>query len=248
MLPIYVINLASSTARRDRISSRLTALGLPFTMVDAVDGRQNPHPLFTRYNDKKRQCYRRKKLSGGELGCFASHYLLWQKCEELNHTIVVMEDDVNVSDKMAEAVAQAEKLIEQLRYIRLAGTSLHRRPYKVIGKAGSFELIDHIRGPSGTLCYVISPSAAKALIAHAREWFMAVDDYMDRYWAHGVDCYSLMPFVVTVAESGGSDIVRANKEKSSLRIKLIKELCGRTERFRRLLYRINKPKTATSTP
>src|SRR3990167_4579570 len=201
MLPIHVINLATSNERRDRIAARLTALGLPFTVVDAVDGRQNPHPLFARYNDKKRQCYRRKKLSGGELGCFASHYLLWQKCVELNHPIVVMEDDVNVSDQMAEAIGAAEKLIELLRYIRLAGTSLHRRPYKVIGKAGKFEVIDHIRGPSGTLCYVISPSAAKDLIAHSDEWFLAVDDYMDRYWAHGVDCYSLMPFVVKIGRA-----------------------------------------------
>jgi glycosyl transferase family 25 len=248
MLPIHVINLATSNERRDRISARLNALKIPFEIFPAVDGRTQPHPLFARYNDKKRQRYRRKRLAGGELGCFASHYLLWQKCVELNQPIVVMEDDVNVSGQMTEAVTEAEKLIGSLRYIRLAGTSLHRRPYKVIDKAGNFELIDHIRGPSGTLCYVISPSAAKDLIAHADEWFLAVDDYMDRYWAHGVDCFSLMPFVVTVAESGGSDIVRANKEKAGLTVKLVQELCGRAERLRRLLYRMNRHKTVAPTP
>lgn len=248
MLPIYVINLATSSARRERISARLNELKIPFEIFPAVDGRTHPHPLFARYNDKKRQRYRRKKLAGGELGCFASHYLLWQKCLELNQPLVVMEDDVNVSDLMSGAIAEAEKLIGSLRYIRLAGTSLHRRPYKVIGKVGHFELIDHIRGPSGTLCYVISPSAAKDLIAHADEWFLAVDDYMDRYWGHGVDCFSLMPFVVTVADSGGSDIIRANKEKEGLAVKLVQELCGRAERLRRLFYRMNRPKTVTPTP
>ncbi len=244
MLPLYVINLATSTARRDRICARLQALGLDFELFQAVDGRQSPHPLFARYNDAKRQRYRRKRLSGGELGCFASHFLLWQKCVDLQQPIIVMEDDVEVSDRMAEAITEAERQIEELRYLRLAGTSLHRRPYKVIGKAGKFDLVDHIRGPSGTLCYVISPAAAQALLAHASEWFVAVDDFMDRYWMHGVDCYSLMPFVVTVAD-GSSDIVRAKKEKTPLRIKLMQEIFGRIERLRRLIYRLNKPKTST---
>jgi GR25 family glycosyltransferase involved in LPS biosynthesis len=35
-----------------------------------------------------------KALSPGTLGCFYSHYRLWQKCVELNEPIFIFEDDV----------------------------------------------------------------------------------------------------------------------------------------------------------
>jgi len=241
MLPVYVINLASSRERRLKVCRRLEALGVSYEIFEAVDGRQAPHPLFDRYDDKRRKRYRRKPLSGGELGCGASHFLLWQKCADLNQPIVVMEDDVYVTNAFPAALDIAEGLINRLRYLRLAGTSLHRRPYRVVSNVGAFDLVDHIRGPSGTLCYVLHPSAARALIAHAESWYLAVDDYMDRYWQHGVDCFSLMPFPVMVADNS-SDIVRKPKEKTSLWGKLVQELFGRLERVRRTLYRMRTGK------
>ena len=242
MLDIYVINLAGSDARWSKVSKRLSALNLPFERFAAVDGRQEPHPLFARYDDAKRKRYRRKPLSGGELGCFASHYLLWQRCVEVNRPIVVMEDDVYVTGQFPKALEQAEQLIAELGYIRLAGTSLHRRPYKKVKQVGEFELVDHVRGPSGTLCYVLHPLAAQRLLDHAEHWFIAVDDYMDRYWRHGVDCWSLMPFSVLVADND-SDIVRFGKEKTALWLKLLQELMGRIERVRRFVYRLSSKKT-----
>ncbi len=242
MLKLFVINLASSQARREKVSKRLNALGVPFELFEAIDGRKSPHPLFERYDDTLRKRYRRKKLAGGELGCFASHFLLWQKCIELNEAIIVMEDDVYVTGQFPKAMQVAEQEIERLGYLRLAGTSLHRRPYKRIGELGGFELVDHVRGPSGTLCYVLHPRAAKALVEYAEKWAIAVDDYMDRYWKHGVDCYSLMPFPVMVADNS-SDIVRNAKEKTSLWAKLKQELYGRLERLKRLVYRVKVMRT-----
>ena len=37
-------------------------------------------------------------MTPGELGCFASHYLLWEKCLELNEPIVVIEDDAQLEE------------------------------------------------------------------------------------------------------------------------------------------------------
>ncbi len=238
MLTTYVINLATSEQRWAATSSRLTELGIPFERFDAVDGRVNPHPLFSRYDDKLREKYRRKALSGGELGCFASHFLLWEKCVELNKTIVVLEDDLIINSTLIEALKIAEAQLAQLKYLRLAGTYPKPKTFKKIKALGQFDLIDHIRGPAGTLGYVLSPEAATALIKHANKWFIAVDDYMDRYWWHGVDCYSLMPFPIEVAEND-SDIVRVKKEPQAVWKKLRKELYGVVELIRRWCYRIN---------
>lgn len=236
MLTTYVINLAGSANRWEKTRKRLQELGVPFERFEAVDGREQPHPLFSRYDDKRREKYRRKALSGGELGCFASHFLLWQKCIELDHPIIVMEDDIIINDSYPEALKLAEANAEQFPYLRFAGTSIRPKSIKKLSALGSFNVIDHIRGPAGTLCYFLTPKAAAAFIKHAEAWFLAVDDYMDRYWWHGVDCYSLMPFPVEVADNE-SEIVRVNKEKQRLWKKFRKEVYGVLDRVRLVIYR-----------
>ena len=239
MLDVYVINLSTSTERWETTSNRLTELGITHERFDAVDGRKEPHSLFARYDDKLREKYRRKPLSGGELGCFASHFLLWKKCIELNKPIVVLEDDLIINESLIDALKIAAEQIRTLQYLRLAATYPKPKTFKKIKSLGQFDLIDHIRGPSGTLGYVISPDASAALIKHAEKWFIAVDDYMDRYWWHGVDCYSLMPFPIEVA-GNESDIVRVKKEPQSLWLKLRKEVYGLVENLRKCLYRIKE--------
>jgi glycosyl transferase family 25 len=199
--------------------------------------------LFERHDDNLRQKYRGRALSGGELGCFASHFLLWQRCVELNEPIVVMEDDVTIDESFNEALGLAESNIDRLRYLRLAGTYLKRRPYKKIGVLGSFDLIDHIKGPAGTLCYVISPKAATIFVQNADVWFLAVDDYMDWYWHHHINCYSLMPFPVGIGE-GCSDIVRIPKTSQPLWKKLRKEIYVVIEGIRRRRYNFKKVRSS----
>lgn len=239
MLPIFVINLATSADRRQKITSRLEALKISFEVFNAVDGRQIADPLFSRYNDQQRIKYRRTRLSGGELGCFASHFKLWEKCVELNQPIIVMEDDVVVEDSFVEAICIGQKLINKLHYLRFSGISLHRRPFKILKAVGSFNLVDHIRGPAGTQCYALDPIAAKTFIEHAQIWFLPVDDYLDRYWSHGIDCYSLMPFPVKLADVD-SDMIRNKKGKRPLTEKIKQEFYGRLERLRRTKYRTTK--------
>lgn len=239
MLTTFVINLAGSDQRWEATSSRLKELGVPFERFEAVDGRVNTHPLFARYDDKLRERYRRKALSSAELGCYSSHYLLWMHCIHLNKPIVVMEDDVIVDSSLNEALEIVDEQIENLQYLRLAGTILKNKPFKKVRKIGSFDLVDHVKGPSGALCYVITPSSATKLIAHAEKWFIAVDDYMDHYWWHGVDCFSLMPFPITFGDNL-SDIPRLPKKKWPLWKKLRKEFYGVLERIKLIRYRVKQ--------
>jgi glycosyl transferase family 25 len=238
MLKTFVINLAGSEERWETTSKRLTELKVPFERFEAVDGRVLPHPLFERHDDKLRQKYRGRALSGGELGCFTSHFLLWQRCVELNEPIVVMEDDVVINESFKEAIDIAGLHIDDLRYLRLAGTYLKRHPYKKVKTIGVFDLNDHIKGPSGALCYVVNPSAAKAFLAQADSWFLAVDDYMDHYWWHSVDCFSLMPFPITVGDNS-SDIPRPKKVSLPLWKKIRKEVYSLIEHVKRYWYRLN---------
>jgi glycosyl transferase family 25 len=239
MLKTFVINLTGSDERWETTSKRLTELKVPFERFEAVDGRVAPHPLFERHDDKLRQKYRGRALSGGELGCFASHFLLWQKCVELDQPIIIMEDDLLISDSFCEAIDVAEKQIDDLQLLRLYGLLFKKRPYKKIGRFDGFDLMEHVIGPSGAQCYVLSPLAAKTFIQHADVWYMAVDDYMDRYWSHGINCYSLMPFPIDLADVE-TQMNRPKKATRPLKVKLIKGGYSLLESFRRTWYRRQK--------
>ncbi|HCH70568.1 MAG TPA: hypothetical protein DE042_08885 [Colwellia sp.] len=240
MLKTYVINLTGSDERWTVTSSRLKELGVPFERFAAIDGRLSPHPLFKRYDDNLRQKYRGRELSAGELGCFSSHFLLWQRCVELNEQIVIMEDDIIINNSFPAAIKIAEENIERLPYLRFSGMALKNRPYKKIDHLGDFDLIDHIKGPIGTQCYVLSPKAAEKFIRYADVWFLAVDDYMDRYWSHHVDCFSLKPFPISIIRDNNSDIPRIPKAPQPIWKSIRKEAYKLLEGIRRYWYRVNK--------
>jgi len=121
--------------------------------------------------------------------------------------------------------------------LRFSDIYLKRRIYKKIDCLGDFDLVKHIRGPAGTQCYVLNPQAAKTFIQYAGVWFLAVDDYMDRYWQHVCNCYSLMPFPVGLADVE-TDMVRPKKAPRSLKTKIVKAGFGMLEFARRNWYRI----------
>ncbi len=63
--------------------------------------------------------YHAKFMSLGELGCYASHYSLWEKCIELNEAICILEDDITLKEDFKEGLDFLEKHIQELGYIRL---------------------------------------------------------------------------------------------------------------------------------
>ncbi len=196
-MPIFVINLASSVDRRQRIQAQLDTLQLPFELFEAIDGYGEHHPLFGKYNDLKRKFYKRYRVSTSELGCYASHYQLWEKCVELGQPIVVMEDDVDVDEHFYNAFFQAAKMIDKYGYIRLCG--LFDRPYVTVETKGDYRMVRYLHGPAGTQCYMIHTHAAKRLLEHSQEWFLPVDDFLDTFWVHHVDCFALLPYAVKAA-------------------------------------------------
>src|SRR5947209_18328274 len=77
---IIVINLARSKDRRQLIESNLARLGLAFEFFTGVDAARGEHVALSRYNEIAAWRDLQRPFHVGEIGCFASHYLLWQQC------------------------------------------------------------------------------------------------------------------------------------------------------------------------
>ena len=88
-----------------------------------------------------------KKFGGqpGAQGCFLSHYLLWQKCVNLDEPIVVLEDD-------AEVIAPLLEFTTNQDLVKLhAPTKINSHP--ALGTWGT-----------GAFAYWLSPAGARKLI------------------------------------------------------------------------------------
>ncbi|MBU2910369.1 epitope biosynthesis protein [Vibrio splendidus] len=208
MTKIFVINLESSIERRKNISCQLNELDLPFDIFNAVDGRDTPtHPLFDRYNDKLSQTYRAKTLSAGQLGCYASHYLLWEKCVELNQPIIVIEDDALLyKEEFLNFIRDISDIPENVECVRLFKNKRRKYDSYEVFEAKSTSIHKFTKGHMSATAYFLRPSAAKKFLEHSKKWYMAVDIYMDRFWQNEVECYGTAAPCLTNDPKFDSDI------------------------------------------
>lgn len=193
-LRVFVIGLERVPERAARVSRRLDELGVRHVVFPAVDGARGEHLSWRNYDAAA--CLRAfgAPLLPAEIGCYASHYALWQQCVNDNVPVLIMEDDVDIKDGFSDSVTLAKQLLVRCPLIRLAG--LLDRPFRVIECHGDRTLVRYLRGPLGSQAYMLSPSGAADLLRGAQQWLESVDLYMDRFWLHGVVPHAIHPFQV----------------------------------------------------
>ncbi|WP_421855969.1 glycosyltransferase family 25 protein [Oricola sp.] len=193
-MKVLVISLQSKPERAARVTARLDALGVPHDVFSAVDGTRGEHEAWQQYDEAA--CLREfgKGLLPAEIGCFASHYSIWQQCANEGVPILVLEDDVTILDGFPDALEIAQAHLEDRQLIRLAG--LTRRPFRQVKGLGGRNLVRFLRGPEGTQAYMLAPEGAEALLRAATRWIRPVDHFLDRFWVHRVLPYAVLPFEI----------------------------------------------------
>ncbi|MGL2358183.1 glycosyltransferase family 25 protein [Helicobacter pylori] len=162
-----------------------------------------------------------KRMGFGELGCYASHYLLWQKCIELNEAICILEDDIIVKERFKESLEFCYQHINELGYIRLMHLEENVAKQKTLIKGVSQIL--NFKDGIGTQGYVLAPKAAQKLLKYsAKKWVMPIDCVMDRHYWHGVKNYVLEEFAIACdemnAQNSNTEKQRPKKLPLSIRI------------------------------
>lgn len=242
---IFIISLDKSSYRVKQISNALKNIFIEFEIFDAVDGRDNKdHYLFSKYNHKKRVLIKGKPLRGPQLGCYASHYLLWEKCVSLNEPIIVLEDDAIIEqDKFLKFYKHNNLLKSKYECIRLFYNSKRKIKFMHAENFGSFEIIKFLKGPMHTVGYYITPDGARKFLKNSEEWILPVDIFMDRFWKNKVECYGILPVCVNHGrEFFGSDIGGKNSQKKvkrTLLIKIRRDLFAVKELFFRTCHNLN---------
>lgn len=241
-IKIYIINLEKSIDRRDFISKQFNNLPrkIDYQFFKAVYGKEEPnHPLFLKYNEKKRFERKGHYMSLSQLGCFANHYLLWQKCIELNQGIIVLEDDAIIHSNFLEALEFISSDKNHFEFLWLSPPAPAKRNQKgkMIYSLDKIEITRYKEGWGNATGYFITPKSAKKLLDYCEEWILDVDIMMERYWENKVDYLALSPFCVEPDLSKESNIPVDKKQgKRSLIVKIKRELYKVQDTIKKFKY------------
>ncbi|CAB3226126.1 unnamed protein product [Arctia plantaginis] len=116
---IYMINLERRTERRKLMEMSFKELGMDVTHFSAVDGKrldmknlkERSITLMPNYEDP----YHKRPMKAGEVGCFLSHYYIWETIvEEQIPITLILEDDIQFVPYFRNRFLQLLREIEEL--------------------------------------------------------------------------------------------------------------------------------------
>ncbi len=208
--PVFVISLPDSP-RRKRIARFLSDLGVPFSFVDAVEGRAMTETTLHAAYDEARALKRiGRPLGRGEVGCALSHRLVYRTMvDEGLDSAIVLEDDAILGAAFVAFRQNTASLAEDAELVSLNAV------YGFVRRKPSFAFFG--RGlhransdGTGTVGYFIRSSAARKFLSQG-DRIAAPADWPLGYRA--VRHYILAPMIVGHAD-GDSSLVM---ERSLLR-------------------------------
>lgn len=89
---VYVINLRRRPERRRRMQATLALLNIKATFWDATDGKVLSEEYLERHRISSLEGYldpyHQRPMTFGEIGCFLSHYRIWEEAKRKNYSAV----------------------------------------------------------------------------------------------------------------------------------------------------------------
>ncbi|XP_012627554.2 inactive glycosyltransferase 25 family member 3 isoform X2 [Microcebus murinus] len=232
---VFVISLARRPNRRERMLSSLWEMEISGRVMDAVDGRMLNSSvirslgvdLLPGYQDP----YSGRTLTKGEVGCFLSHYSIWEEVAARGLArVLVFEDDVRFEsnfkgrlERLMEEV-EAEKLPWDLIYLGRKQVN----PEEEAAVEGLPGLV--VAGYSyWTLAYALSLAGARKLVAsQPLRRMLPVDEFLpimfDRhpneqykahFWPRDLRAFSARPLLAAPTHYAGDAEWLSDTETSS---------------------------------
>ena len=192
---IRVISLLSRTDRRKKFEEVNGAFleGHDWSFFDAIDGKKLTHNLLkqTGFDTDKywRDPLLKRTLTKGEVGCFMSHWKLWEDIADSGQTTLILEDDIILKQQVSESLLDGDLTYLCYKEMLPEGVNGNRVCY-----------------PYWAAAYILTPQGAEKLLeTDVDENIIPVDEFLprmtDRLKMTFVDVASQTP-----RKEGGTDI------------------------------------------
>ena len=126
MIKSYFINLDRNADRMDSVRARTSALGIAYERFPAVDGSKVSDRDFESFKSARPRQAPGKSWNRGQMGCFLSHYALWQiAAQSADSYTAIFEDDIHLSDALPHFLNDTSWIPDGVDIVRLE-TSTNR--------------------------------------------------------------------------------------------------------------------------
>ena len=181
-IPVFVISLARAAERRAGVIRRLEAADIRHEIVDAVDGATlSRAEIADRFDPDYNVKAMGRPMSDGEIGCYLSHYCLWERiAAEAIPLAVVLEDDAHVDEDFMQVVADVASCEWEWDVVVLSHSERKGGSRFLSPVSGGRQLVLQKRHPWATVSYMVSLSGAKKL----RDYLHCIRQPIDSAWRH----------------------------------------------------------------
>ena len=204
ILPVYIINLATSKQRCEEIKKQFKCIEIEYERFEAVDGCAiSPQILDVRRGNRWPSWIWDFKLTPPEFGCYFSHLLLWEAITlQEDSGAFIFEDDVVPSNDLLR-VLQA---LSEIQFDKPVVIKLHPPWDYPITFFECGELTDKYRlamphcAMWSTSSYYINKKAARILVDKRQIFLSPVDIDLYFQWETGVDILTVIPNPLDIAD------------------------------------------------
>jgi GR25 family glycosyltransferase involved in LPS biosynthesis len=208
-----VVSLKSSTDRRDAITRNLAEWGIKPTFVDAVDGRslslEERQRQFGAWHDREG-----RYLSGGEIGCFLSHYSAMQRFLRSDEpACFISEDDIELVKDPRPVLEIIEKALGLVDVVKLNSAPVRRKGTPILFDNPSMPFGCFPGGTFGTQGYAITRCGAQKALTLKKDGVidLPLDDHLFVYRRGSLSIVECVPPVV----GGNSPTTISGREQSA---------------------------------
>ena len=190
---IYVINLERSRERWERLCGQAMEYDLDITRIPAIDGRTVAERDRVDFHSKSFIYHNGRKLLPGEYGCYRSHLLaLQQFVDSGDKMAIIMEDDVELNEKLIPRAVAAMECVNGARLVKLVNHRLVG--FKPIRETAENDVVGRcMHGPQGSAaCYIVNRKAAKKLLIALKPMLLPYDVALERGWSTGVETFATL--------------------------------------------------------
>lgn len=195
--PIFVISLVRDTERREAMKKALA--GLNFQFFDAVDGRELDEAKYRhRMQPDWWRVMRGRRMSSGMIGCFLSHYALWEHLVETGTPYaIVFEDDTRLDDGFTAALEAVMAANVDWDVVLLSVKKRYAIDWVAAQLGAGRSLVRHRRRVGGgTRGYIIRLEAAQALLHYCWRIRAPMGWLHGEWWLSGLTYLAVEPAIV----------------------------------------------------
>lgn len=200
-IPVFVINLARSTARMKILDESASESGVTLTRIEAIDGRAVPKSEWADVDVEKFQRQNGRELLPGEYGCYRSHIRALEAFWESNQPYgIVLEDDVRLDDGF---LGRMEAMIEAVADFDVIKLMNHRAVgfVHLLTTEKGDELGRTCFGPQGSAAaYLVSRDGAQKMLRKLNVMSLPWDVAMERFWRIDLDLLSARSNILQFSE------------------------------------------------